>query len=95
MRGWPYWNTSSTAVSETTAPSETNQLAVRQPRHLQRLCQRIGGLQLLIRHQPGRHQADDDVDQRADRQPARMPIGMLRWGFFVSSAAVEMASKPM
>jgi hypothetical protein len=28
-------------------------------------------------------------------RPPRMPIGMLRCGFFVSSAAVEIASKPM
>jgi hypothetical protein len=27
--------------------------------------------------------------------PPRMPIGRLRCGFFVSSAAVEIASKPM
>ena len=42
MRGCPYWNTSSTAVSETTAPSATIQPTVVQPGELQRLRQRIG-----------------------------------------------------
>ena len=31
MRGWPYWKTSSTALSETTAPKATNQLAIGRP----------------------------------------------------------------
>ena len=31
MRGWPYWNTSSTADIETTAPSATIQLTVVKP----------------------------------------------------------------
>ena len=31
MRGWPYWNTSSTAVSDTTAPNATIAPAVGRP----------------------------------------------------------------
>ena len=31
IRGWPYWNTSSTADIETVAPSATNQPTVRNP----------------------------------------------------------------
>ena len=49
MRGCPYWKTSSTAVSETTAPNATIQLAVGKPGDLQRPRQRIGRLELLIR----------------------------------------------
>ena len=40
---------------------------------LQRLRQRIRRLELLVRHEPGRHDADDHIDQRADRQAAQDP----------------------
>ena len=56
MRGWPYWNTSSTADIETTAPSATIQPTVVEPGELERARQRIGDRQLLVRHHPGQHE---------------------------------------
>jgi hypothetical protein len=43
----------------------------RQAGHLERPGQRIGGLQLLVRHQPGRHRSDNHIDDGADREPAQ------------------------
>ena len=42
MRGWPYWNTSSTADIDTAAPSATIQPTVVEAGELQRARQRIG-----------------------------------------------------
>ena len=64
-------------------------------RKLQRVRKGIGDGKLRVRHHAGEHSADDNVDERADCRPPRMPIGRLRLGSRVSSAAVEMASKPM
>ncbi len=43
----------------------------RQARHLERTRERVGRLELLVGHEAGRHDADDDVDDRADGQPAK------------------------
>jgi hypothetical protein len=68
------------------------------PRALERVRERIGvqaRIELRVLHHAGEHRADDHVDDVQIASPPRMPIGRLRCGFFVSSAAVEMASKPM
>ena len=70
MRGCPYWNTSSTADIDTAAPSATIQPTALKPASCERARQRVGDRQFLVRHHPGQHDADDDVDQRADRQAA-------------------------
>ena len=44
-----------------------------QPGDVERLGQRIRRTQLGVRHEPGRHDADDHVDHRADREPAENP----------------------
>ena len=43
----------------------------RQAGQFERMRQRVARPQLLVRHQSRRDEADDDVDQRADRQPAQ------------------------
>src|SRR6188474_1815417 len=60
MRGWPSWNTSNTAVMDTTAPNEMNRA---------KSCgQRLGCSQLLIRNNSGQHGGDEDVQHGANGQ---------------------------
>src|SRR5215470_949661 len=65
MRGWPYWKTRSTADIETAAPSATIQPTAWKPASC---SARASGSATAssLRHHPGEHEADDDVDERAD-----------------------------
>ena len=41
-----------------------------EPCKLQRAGERVGNGELLVRHHPGQHEPDDDVDERADGEAA-------------------------
>jgi hypothetical protein len=92
MRGWPYWNSSRTVAIETTAPSATIQPTRVKPA-IPSARASGGHGQVLVWNQPREHDADHDVDQRADGEPAenanrQVPLRIARL-----SAAVT--SKPM
>ena len=83
MRGWPYWNTSSTADIETAAPSATNQPTVLNPASSSARASGSATASSLYGTMPVSTNADDDVDQRADRQAAenadrQVPLRVLR-----------------
>ena len=70
IRGWPYWNTSSTAVIETAAPSATIQPTVSNPARCSAWASGSATASSVYGTIPVSDEADDDVDDRADRQPA-------------------------
>ena len=55
-----------------------------EPGQLQRTRERVGDRELFVGHHPGEHDADNDVDQRADGEPAenaerKVPLGIVRF----------------
>ena len=81
MRACPSWNTSSTAVTATTAPNAMNVASWSSPARLQRHHQRIARAQLRRRHHAGHHRGGGHVqhgadDQRADDPPGQVALGI-------------------
>ena len=96
MRACPSWNTSSTAVTATTAPNAMNVASRSSPALLQRHHQRIAacparaaGTMPVITAAVATYSTVQTISE------PMMPRGRLRWGSRVSSAAVLTASKPM
>ena len=96
MRGRPYRNTSSTAVIDTAAPNATTQPTPAEPADCS--AKASGSAEwassvygtMPVSTNPTTTQITVQI-----ASPPRMPIGRLRCGSRVSSAAVEIASKPM
>ena len=75
----PYWNTSSTAVIDTAAPSATIRPAQAYKLSACASGSAIGQLGAW-HHASQRRYPDQHVDDRTDRQPTENPDGQLLWG---------------
>jgi len=60
MRGWPYWKTEQHADIDTAAPSATIQPTALKPASWSGARERVGHGQLLVRHHPRQHEADNE-----------------------------------